>query len=70
MITKDEAIKIAKELAAAAGWTWVDPVSVMLTTGARKKWEILTNNQSRGVNVRVVIDAETGEVLTKGYNPR
>lgn len=36
----------------------------------RKVWRVLSNAGSRGVNVSVSFDAETGEVLQKAFWPR
>ncbi|HEV2864854.1 MAG TPA: hypothetical protein VGX48_27925 [Pyrinomonadaceae bacterium] len=36
----------------------------------RKVWRVLSNAGSRGVNVSVSFDAETGEVLHKAFWPR
>ena len=69
-LSEAQAIKIAKDAALAAGRTWREPVSASLAGGVRKKWTILSNIRSRGMNVRIVMDAETGEVLTKGCNSR
>jgi hypothetical protein len=70
MLNEQQAIETAKQVAAKEGWTWKEPVRARLQGGARKAWEILSNSQSRGVNVQVVLDAETGEIIRKGYNPR
>ena len=40
------------------------------TKGGRKAWQVLSNVGSRGVNVVVTLDAETGEVLQKAFWPR
>lgn len=36
----------------------------------RRVWRVLSNAGSRGVNVSVSFDAETGEVLQKAFWPR
>lgn len=36
----------------------------------RKVWQVFSNAGSRGVNVVVSLDAETGEVLQKAFWPR
>jgi hypothetical protein len=73
MMTEEEAIARAKDVAREEGWAWVDPV---LTTWrprwfkAGGRWEVLSNARSLGAKVRVLIDAGTGSVLEKGYIPR
>ncbi len=75
MITEHEAIDRAKQVAEAQGWGWAEPVLATLYRpwfglGKGGKWEVFSNVQRVGGNVRVVIDALTGEVLEKGYNAR
>lgn len=75
MMTEQEAIERAKQVAQEQGWGWAEPVLATLYRpwfgfGKGGKWEIFSNVQRRGGNARVVIDAETGAVLEKGYLPR
>ncbi|MGH7675317.1 MAG: PepSY domain-containing protein [Gemmatimonadales bacterium] len=75
MMTQEEAIDRAKQVADEQGWGWAEPVMARLSRpwfglGKGGKWEIFSNVQRRGGNVRVVIDAQTGDVLEKGYMPR
>jgi len=73
MLSEEQAVARAKEVAAEEGWAWADPAQATLRRawlGKGGKWEILSNAQGMGAKVRMVIDAETGEVLSKGHVPR
>jgi hypothetical protein len=72
-MTRSEALDHARELAATRGWTWREPVVArwgrrwLLGRGC---WTVLSNAESRGCNVRVVIDDATGDLIEAGFNPR
>jgi hypothetical protein len=73
MISEDEAVMRARQLAKEQGWSFVEPASATfrrrwLRPGGR--WEVFSNAQGLGAKVRVVLDAESGEVLERGYIPR
>ena len=73
MMTEQEAIDRAKKVALEQGWAWVEPALATLRRpwfGKGGKWEIFSNAQGLGAKARVVIDAQTGAVLEKGYIPR
>ena len=73
MLTEQEAIERAKQVAREQGWGWGEPVLASLQRpwfGPGGKWTVRTNTQRLGGNARVVIDAQTGEILEKGYLPR
>ena len=73
MITETEAIGRAKELAREQGWAWVDPALVTWRPawfGKGGKWEVFSNAHGLGAKVHVIIDAQTGAILEKGYVPR
>lgn len=68
VMTSEDAIEIARRVAVAEGWPWFEPVSVrrkrrLLTR--RPFWRVLSHADSRGMNVLVTIDDETGKVLSK-----
>lgn len=70
MITREQAIAIARAQALAAGWAFSNPIGVI----ERKGWfggvlrfEIETSAGYLGTKARFVIDAATGEVLSAGY---
>jgi hypothetical protein len=72
-VTEDEAVSIARAAAECEGWAWVEPAHATFRRpwfGKGGKWEIFSNAQGLGAKVRVVIDAQTGAVLEKGYIPR
>lgn len=73
-VTADEALNLARAVAAAEGWPWQEPVQVRrqrrwLFFGSAR-WEIWTNADSLGSNVRIVIDDASGEVEEKHFLPR
>jgi len=73
VISREEAIHRASEFAREQGWAWQDPaVAIFRRRGFRAggRWEILSNALALGAKVRVVLDADSGEVIEKGYVPR
>jgi hypothetical protein len=73
VISEQEAIARAKKVAQEQGWAWADPALATYRAawfGKGGKWEIFSNAHGKGAMARVVIDAETGAVLDKGYIPR
>jgi hypothetical protein len=69
-VTEGEAIAIARATAEQEGWAWVEPALATLREpwfGKGGKWEIFSNALGLGAKARVVIDAQTGAVLEKGY---
>jgi hypothetical protein len=73
-ISGQEAVVLAKGYAETQGWIWVDPARATYKQSwfgkKNKRWEVYSNSQGLGAMVRVVIDAETGAILDKGYIPR
>jgi hypothetical protein len=72
-LSDDELIRLARELAAARSWTWLEPVRVRRFREGffgPRRWEVLSNVGSRGCNVRVVFDAESGAVVGSSFLPR
>jgi len=71
--TEAEAIELAKRIALEQGWGWVEPAEAIWHPawfGNGGKWEVYSNAKGLGAKARVVIDAQTGEVLEQGYVPR
>jgi hypothetical protein len=69
-VTEGEAIAIARAAAEREGWAWVEPALATFREpwfGKGGKWEIFSNALGLGAKARVVIDAQTGAVLEKGY---
>jgi hypothetical protein len=66
-ISKTEAISIARDECEKRKWTWREPVKVQSRWGI---WIVHTNWGYRGVNARIAIDQETGEVTEAAYLPR
>ena len=73
MIDERQAITRAREVAAEHGWAWIDPAVATLRRkwfGKGGRWEVFSHSRGHGPKVRVVLDAETGAVLDRGYIPR
>ena len=73
MIDRDEALRLARERAAANGWAFGEPAQIRLRRGwfgQEARYEIETNAGMRGTKARFVISAITGRVLSEGYIPR
>lgn len=72
-MTADEAIERARQIARERQWTWEPPIRARrrrsLFVGPAR-WEVWSNADMRGSNVRVVIDDATGKVLTRVLLPR
>jgi uncharacterized membrane protein YkoI len=73
MITPEQAISIAKKQALAHGWALVEPLLII----ERKRWfgglsryEINSDPSMRGSRAHFVIDATSGEIISKGYVSR
>lgn len=64
---RQEIIKIAKQVAIEQGWGWEEPIKVRrfrewLILG-RLLWEVKTNADCRGCNIKVIIDNKTLSVI-------
>lgn len=73
MITKADAIEIARARAAKNGWPFDGPIQTLERrswSGRVTRYEIETNPQMLGAKSRFVIDAESGSVVSEGYIPR
>lgn len=73
-MTEDEVLEIVRRVAAEEGWPYSEPVLVtrrrpwLRRTGGT--WEIFTNRNFMGGNIRIVVDDDTGEIVNKGFIPR
>jgi hypothetical protein len=73
LISEAEAIRLAKQLADEKGWGWLDPPYATLRRpwfGPGGRWEIFSNAAGKGPKVRVVLDAQSGQIIDQGYIPR
>jgi hypothetical protein len=67
-IGKDDAVRAAQFEEAARGLPWDAPLSVTREFG---NWQIWTNGSVRGGNLRIEVDAGSGDVLAvHGPTPR
>ena len=71
-MTRDEAVSIASRLAAEKGWRWEPPIVASRRGGLlfSKRWEVVSNSDKRGCNVRVVINDRDGSVVSSAFCPR
>lgn len=72
-MTEEEAIAVARSVADANGWPWLEPTRVRKYRSwwiGPALWEVQSNAESLGMNARVVLEDATGQVREKGYLPR
>jgi hypothetical protein len=73
-ISEADAILRARDSATERGWEWREPVHVSRQRAyvffGRLSYEVRSNADSRGCNVRVVVDAEDGSVKEAFWLPR
>ncbi len=74
MISREEALAIARARPAERGWGMGETPSVEEVRSGwprrLRKYEISSNPLARGTKARFTIDAETGAILAEGYIPR
>lgn len=73
MISEEQAIKIAKQFAKENTWSWGEPTEVIFRKswlGKPLRYEVYSNARKLGAKVKVLVDANTGEILDKGYIAR
>jgi hypothetical protein len=72
-MTRERAVELAQEVARREGWPWIEPIRA---TRFRRwwvgpiTWEVVSNADKRGMNVRIVIDGSSGRILEKRFLPR
>ena len=72
-LTNEDMISIARGIAQERGWSWQEPVRVRRFREGfwgPRRCEVVTNSDSRGTNVRVVFDEDTGAVVDSRFLPR
>lgn len=71
-ITAEAALEVVRSAATERGWPWFEPTSVRYKRPllGRPRWEIVTNIESRGQNVRASVDVTSGEVVRISFGPR
>jgi len=72
LISRSDAIRLAHDVAETESWTWLEPVTAKLVQAEAGgwQWNVCSNAGCRGTNVRVVINAATGQVLEKAFLPK
>ena len=66
-------LRLAEERARAEGWLFRAPVKAWLRKPwffGRPEWTVLSNADCRGCNVWIVIDDESGNIVSAGFAPR
>jgi hypothetical protein len=73
-MTESEVLEIVRRVASEQGWPYVEPVLVRRRRPWFRQiggtWEIFTNRNFIGGNVRMIVEDETGAVVSKGFIPR
>jgi len=69
---RDKLLEVARNVATACGWPWLEPVEIALESAAPgdRTWLVHTNYQRRGMNIRIVIREADFRVVRAGYLPR
>jgi hypothetical protein len=65
MITKKQALEIARQECARRGWSWDEPVSVKWGFFCYTVW----GGGRKGGNLCIRISKKTGEVVSAGVSP-
>ena len=58
-ISKTDALSIARAECERRDWLWWEPVHIKTSWGS---WEIWTNADEKGGNVRILVSKDTGEI--------
>lgn len=66
-VTKSDCIRIARDACRLAGWPWVEPVIVRRGVFS---WTVITNAESIGSNVRIVVRKKDGHITKQSFAPR
>jgi hypothetical protein len=72
-MNRDEAVRIARSVAEAEGWSWREPIKASRFRRGLLgplAWNVWSNDGCRGMNVHVKIVDVSGVVFFKGYIKR
>ncbi len=73
LMSRDQALQIARQVADGEGWPWIEPVEAVrkrtFPLVGRRYWQVRTNFKFGTRSVKVQIDASTGRVLRLFYHP-
>ncbi len=72
-MTEQEVLRLAEAHATAQGWPFLQPVYVHLCKPwffGRPHWDVWSNSRCFGQNVRVIVDTETGAIVSSGFAKR
>lgn len=67
LVTKEQALAIAKQECETRDWSWARPIR---TSSRCHTWRVCTSYGNRGLNGTFVIDKYTGNVLEAWFVPR
>ena len=71
MITRDEAVEIARQECGRRGWNDSPPYNAQsgreYVLWGQKKWFVVTNAEQVGDNAYIHIDADSGEVIGAAF---
>jgi hypothetical protein len=73
MITREDAMAIARTRAAENGWGLAEPLAVRDRRnwlGRIRSYDIVSNPVLRGTKTSFTVDAETGAILAEGHIAR
>ena len=63
----EDLLAIAKQHCQEAGWSWTEPIFLQHRLF---RTLVTTNSDMRGGNVRILIDARSGKIVTSGFANR
>ena len=67
LLSKEDALKIARQHCLKQSWPWLEPVQVVLLV---RDYEVFTNANIKGGNATIRIDGLRGVVTSAAYAPR
>jgi hypothetical protein len=66
VLTAEHVVALAQEAAQQAEWPWREPVRAVFLDDLGQ-WEVTTNADARGANVRISIDDATSQIVNKAF---
>jgi hypothetical protein len=64
IITREEAIRIAKQTCETLGWSWLEPVQAKYFWG---RWVVSIYYKKRDANAIITINGMTGRIIQTKY---
>jgi len=73
-MTKLEVIEIAKNESEIQDWPWIEPILIkkqkQYFVFGKTIWRVMTNSESRGGNINILIEDKTGKIIQKAFAKR